>query len=287
MPLTIRVDQPQPVTLAACSTSGDPDLNRATGEKRLEALREELAELQDWLFAAARHSLLIVLQGRDTSGKDGTIRHVIGAFNPQGTRIANFKAPAEEELSHDFLWRVHRQTPARGEAVTFNRSHYEDVLVVRVHDLAPERVWRPRFEQINAFEELLAAGDTIIAKFFLHISAEEQAERLLAREREAVKGWKLNPGDWRERRHWDEYTAAYEEAIGRCAAPHAPWHVVPADRKWYRNLAIAEALAETLRPYRHEWEESLAERSRQALEEVRRVRAELNEDGDRSQRKKT
>ena len=250
----------------------DGGLKRAEGEKRTAQLVEELIELQELLYAARRQSVLVVLQGRDTSGKDGTIRHVTGPLNSQGCEVASFKVPTEEELAHDFLWRIHRHTPAKGQIVIFNRSHYEDVLVVRVHNFVPEEVWRARYEHINHFERLLSDARTIILKFYLHISREEQEERLHKREQDATKFWKLSVGDWKEREHWDAYTAAYEDAINRCAAPDAPWFIVPADRKWFRNLAVAEALRDALLPHRESWLRDLEEtgrREKQLIEEYR------------------
>jgi PPK2 family polyphosphate:nucleotide phosphotransferase len=212
----------------------------------LEAGRERLADLQERLWAGKQHAVLVVLQGIDTSGKDGTLRHVAGAFNPQGCQVTGFGVPTPEELAHDFLWRVHRHAPAKGHIAVFNRSHYEDVLVVRVHDLVPESAWRARYDQINEFEELLAENGTTIMKFFLHISNEEQRERLQARLDSPEKRWKSRRGDLEERKLWNEYMAAYEEALTRCSTDVAPWHVIPANRKWFRNVAVAEILASTL-----------------------------------------
>ena len=229
------------------------DLKREEGEKKTAELVQELVELQDLLYAAQRQSVLIILQGRDTSGKDGTIRHVMGPLNSQGCEVASFKIPTEKELAHDFLWRIHAQTPETGQIKIFNRSHYEDVLVVRVYNLVPENVWRARYDHINAFERLLIDSNTIILKFYLHISKEEQEKRLLEREKDSVKSWKLSVGDWKEREHWDDYTEAYEDALNLCSTKHAPWFIVPANRKWFRNLAIAEALRDTLiRPRKKE-----------------------------------
>ncbi len=199
-----------------------------------------------------------MLQGRDTSGKDGTIRAVFDYVNAAGCRVESFKVPTADELAHDFLWRCHKVTPARGMVTVFNRSHYEDVLVVRVHDIAPEATWRKRYKHINHWEELLTDSGTIILKFMLHISKDEQEERLLAREEDATKSWKLSVGDWQERRYWDAYTAAYEDALTKCSTKDAPWFVVPADRKWFRNLAITETMVETLRPLRDGWLAKLA-----------------------------
>jgi len=212
----------------------------------LERDRERLFDLQEILYAQARHSLLIVLQAMDTGGKDGTISHVMGGVNPQGCQVVSFKQPTPEELAHDFLWRVHRRTPARGQITIFNRSHYEDVLVVRVHDLVPESVWRQRYEQINEFEELLAESGTTILKFFLHISKEEQKERLQARLDDPTKQWKFNVDDLKERALWDEYVAAYEDALSRCSTEAAPWFIVPANHKWYRNVVVARIIVEAL-----------------------------------------
>ena len=207
----------------------------------------------------------------DTSGKDGALRNVFKEMDPQGIRAVPFKAPTPLELGHDFLWRVHREVPERGMVVAFNRSHYEGVIVERVKDLVPEPVWRARYDQINDFERLLAANGTIVRKFYLHISGEEQEERLLAREADVTKAWKLNAGDWVERRRWDAYIAAYEDALSRCSTDQAPWYVVPADRKWLRNLAMAEVVVETLRPLRDGWLAALRERGEA---ELARVRAE-------------
>lgn len=208
--------------------------------------RQRLHELQYALFAEDRRSLLIVLQGMDTGGKDGTIRHVMTGLNPQGCRVYPFKAPSAEERDHDYLWRVHARVPPRGEIGIFNRSHYEDVLVVRVHDLVPKKDWSRRYEQINRFERNLAETGTTILKFFLYISKDEQKERLEERLADPSKHWKFNPGDLEERKLWDRYVEAYEAALSRCSKAHAPWFVVPADRKWFRNIVVSEIVRETL-----------------------------------------
>ncbi len=205
---------------------------------------ERLRELQELLYAERRHSLLICLQALDTGGKDGAINHVLGAMNPQGCRVAAFKQPSAEELAHDFLWRAHKVAPARGEVAIFNRSHYEDVLVVRVHNLVPKEVWTRRYEGINAFEEGLAEHDTQILKFYLHISKEEQLRRFKARLDDPAKHWKISEADYKERGYWDDYVAAYEEALSRCSTGRAPWFIIPADHKWFRNLAIARIVVE-------------------------------------------
>ncbi len=205
-----------------------------------------MEELQDALYAERTRALLVVLQGRDTSGKDGAIRKVFGRINPQGLELASFKAPTAIELAHDFLWRVHKAVPAKGVVGVFNRSHYEDVLVVRVHQLVPEAVWRPRYELINHFEHLLTQTGTTVLKFFLHISRDEQRERLLARLGQPDKFWKFSAGDLGERKLWDEYTEAYQEALARTSTREAPWYVVPADKKYLRDLLIAEVVTQTL-----------------------------------------
>jgi PPK2 family polyphosphate:nucleotide phosphotransferase len=220
--------------------------HRKEAEDSLRANLRRLDELQNRLYADGRRALLVVLQGIDASGKDGTIRHVAGAFDPQGIHVVSFKVPTERELAHDFLWRVHQHTPARGEISIFNRSHYEDVLVVRVHNLVPERVWRQRYEHINAFERLLAGSGVTILKFFLHISKDEQKRRFEERLRDPRKNWKFRKEDLTEREAWDDYMAAYEEALARCSTEHAPWIVVPANHKWYRNLVVSQFLVRAL-----------------------------------------
>ncbi|MCK6476545.1 MAG: polyphosphate kinase 2 family protein [Phycisphaerales bacterium] len=220
--------------------------NKDEAEKRLEVNREKLGELQYRLWAEGRRSLLIVLQGTDTSGKDGVIRHVMTGMNPSGCRVTSFKKPSEEESDRDFLWRIHKAVPARGEVGVFNRSHYEDVLVARVQGLVPAAVWRARYDQINEFEELLVESGTTIIKCFLHISKAEQKERLLARLNDPAKNWKFNAGDIEERKRWPQYVKAYEDALARCGTSTAPWHVIPSDRKWYRNWAVSELMVRAL-----------------------------------------
>jgi len=239
-------------------------MTREQAEGRFEALGRELFELQDQMFAAKASSVLVVLQGRDTAGKDGSIKHVAGYLNPRGVNVVSFGVPTAEERSHDFLWRVHRHAPRLGEFAIFNRSHYEDVLVVRVHELVPKKLWQARFGHITGFEALLAEQGTIVLKYFLHITKKEQKERLLEREKDPATAWKLNPNDWKERDYWDEYTGAYEDAISRTAAKHAPWIVVPANAKWYRNLVIAESIVEALRAHRKGWHRKLKEMAGEA-----------------------
>jgi PPK2 family polyphosphate:nucleotide phosphotransferase len=217
--------------------------------------------------------VLVVLQGRDTAGKDGTIKRVVGALNPRGVNVMSFGVPTQEELEHDFLWRIHRHAPRHGEFAIFNRSHYEDVLVTRVHGLIDKPTWQARYRHILDFETLLADHGCIVLKFFLHISKKEQRERLVAREQDPKKAWKLDPVDWKERKHWDDYTRAYEAAIRHCVSPAAPWYLVPADSKSFRNLCVAEAIVQALRPHARSWERTLEERGR----ERKRVLSKLKE----------
>ncbi len=249
----------------------DPNTDRALASAELEKLSEELGELQQLLAAAQHHSLLIVLQGMDTSGKDGTIRNVMAQVNPLGCEVRSFKGPSSRELVHDFLWRIHRVVPGRGMISIFNRSHYEDVLVVRVHDLVPEKVWRRRYTAINNFEQLLAQNDMIILKFYLHISYEEQEKRLLARQEDKTKAWKLSSADWVERKYWSQYQQAYEDALSQCSTPEAPWYIVPANCKWYRNLLAARTLVSTLRPYKKEWQADLVKRGAQEQARIEKL----------------
>ncbi len=274
MPLTFVVEPGAPVDLSSYDTRHDDGISREEAAERFDALVTELADLQELLYAASTHSLLVILQGMDTSGKDGTIRNVFQRIDPLGCVVTSFKVPTPIELAHDFLWRIHRATPGRGEIGIFNRSHYEDVLVVRVHQLVPESVWRKRYRQINDFEHLLSSNDTLILKFFLHISKEEQEERLRAREKDVTKAWKLSVGDWKERERWDDYQAAYADALRECSTPHAPWHIVPADRKWFRNFAIATRIVETLRPLKATWLADLDQRGALALAELRKMRGD-------------
>ncbi|MBI3652808.1 MAG: polyphosphate kinase 2 family protein [Acidobacteria bacterium] len=278
MKLTIKVKPGTTVKL----DKHDPDetfgLTEEQADERLAMLTDELGELQELLYAARQHSVLIILQGMDTSGKDGTVKKVMTDVNPLGCRVEAFKVPSEEELAHDFLWRVHKVVPPKGLMTIFNRSHYEDVLVVRVHELVAKRVWKSRFHQINEFERTLVESGTIIVKFFLHISKHEQQKRLQAREREAAKAWKLSPGDWQERELWEAYQSAYETALMRCSTAYAKWHIVPANQKWFRNLAVAEALVRTLRPYRKDWEKVLQKLSDRKLAELEAMRATRSAD---------
>lgn len=273
-------DQPgKKVRLEDISAEPPKKMTREKARERFATLGEELFVLQDSMFGAKLNSVLVVLQGRDGAGKDGAIKHVVGSLNPRGVSVASFGVPTAEEREHDFLWRVHRHAPRLGEFSIFNRSHYEDVLVVRVHDLAPRRIWKERFGHIVDFEELLAEHGTIVLKYFLHITKKEQEERLLEREKDPKTAWKLNPNDWKEREHWDEFTRAYEDAISKTAAPHAPWIVVAANAKWYRNLVIAESIAEALRARRKAWDKKLEAMGRAGRDALDAYRAQLKPKG--------
>lgn len=221
----------------------------ASGEHAKEDLAKNvarLAELQQKLYGEKKHALLVVLQGIDAAGKDGTCWHVMAAMNPQGAFVKGFKQPTEEERQHDFLWRVHPHAPGLGQVAVFNRSHYEDVLVVRVHDLVPKAVWSRRYDEINAFEALLAASGVTILKFFLYITPEEQLERFRQRLDDPARQWKISEADYKERAFWDQYAAAYEDMLEKCSTPNAPWYVIPSNHKWFRNLAVSQIIEATL-----------------------------------------
>jgi PPK2 family polyphosphate:nucleotide phosphotransferase len=242
-----RVEPDAPIRLAEL----DPDESEGYQEKKdvedeLDAQRKRIRHLQERLYAENRQSLLIVLQAMDTGGKDGTIRAVFQGVNPQGCQVWSFKAPSVDELEHDFLWRYHARTPDRGMITIFNRSHYEDVLIVRVKQMIAEEVWRHRYRMINEFEHMLTLNNTTVIKFYLHISRDEQKRRLQARLDDPDKRWKFSSNDVKERQYWDLYQAAFEDAINQCSTAHAPWYAVPANKKWYRNLVIARTIADTL-----------------------------------------
>ena len=243
------IEPNQDLRLADIPTRGGDayQLKRKATEKAFKALRTELAEWQYKWYAEGNRKLLIVLQALDAGGKDGTIRRVFQGVNPQGVQVTSFKAPTKEELAHDYLWRIHKNVPAAGMWGVFNRSHYEDVLIVRVQDLVPESVWRPRYEQINQFEKLLTDTGTTILKFYLHISKDEQRERLQERIDLPEKRWKFESGDLKQRMKWDDYQTAFEDVFKYCSTPNAPWYVIPADQKWYRNYAITKILVEKMR----------------------------------------
>jgi len=233
-------------SLAAVDPGDTGPGNKQAAVEESDRLRRRLSGLQERLYAEHRRSLLVVLQAIDTGGKDGTIRHTFGGINPQGCEVSSFKAPTPQELDHDFLWRYHRRAPGRGLIGVFNRSHYEDVLVVRVKQLATEAVWRPRYVAINAFEAQLTAAGTTVVKFFLHISRDEQRRRLESRLADPDKRWKFSVADLAERERWDAYQSAFDEALRRCSTADAPWWVVPADHKWARNRAVLGVLVDTL-----------------------------------------
>jgi PPK2 family polyphosphate:nucleotide phosphotransferase len=242
-----RIEPGSKVDLSAIDPDDTPLADKKSdAKKESEKLVEQLRDLQELLFAERRRKVLVVLQGMDTSGKDGTVRHVMSGFNPAGVRVVSFRKPSPDELSHDYLWRIHAQTPSAGEIAVFNRSHYEDVLVVRVHELVPPKQWRQRYQQINDFERMLVENDTIVLKFFLHISADEQRKRLQERVDDPTKRWKFEHGDLEERARWNDYMKAYEDALEKTSTKWAPWYAVPSNAKWYRNYVVARTVAETL-----------------------------------------
>lgn len=229
----------------------DPDDTLGWGKNHamkvsLEKNLKKLDRLQYLLYADHKHALLVIFQGLDAAGKDGTIRHVMSGVNPQGCKVTSFKVPSPEEAAHDYLWRVHHAVPPLGDIGIFNRSHYEDVLVVRVHNLVPKKVWSERYDQINQFEQFLYDNNVTILKFFLHISKNEQEKRFMERIDDPDKRWKISEADFAERKFWDEYVAAYEDALTRCSTKLAPWFIVPANKKWFRNLAVSHIIAETM-----------------------------------------
>ncbi len=226
--------------------TGDYKRKKDTKE-RMGELRDEMIKLQNLLYAEGKHAVLIILQAMDTGGKDGTIRHVMAGVDPQGCDVKSFKVPTDEELSHDFLWRAHKVTPCKGKIVIFNRSYYEDVLVVRVHNLVPKEVWSARYEQINAFEKILVENNTLILKFFLYISKDEQKKRLEERLNDPTKHWKFSERDLKEREYWDDYISAYEAVLSKCSTEYAPWYIIPSNKKWYRNLVVGEIIVDSLK----------------------------------------
>jgi PPK2 family polyphosphate:nucleotide phosphotransferase len=274
-PLAHRLDGSRRVRLDDVDPADTQGVQKDDGLERLDNLGRELSELQNLLTYAGTHALLIVLQGRDASGKDGTIRKILEFSNIQQSQVQAFKVPTEEERAHDFLWRVHRAIPRRGYVTLFNRSHYEDVLAARVHKIVPEPVWKGRYAHINAFERLILDAGVIVLKFCLHISPDEQYERLRAREKDPRTAWKLNPEDWREVPLWDDFTEAYEDVLARCASRDAPWYLVPADKKWFRNLAVIERIVLALRPYRDTWLDTLKEMGKSRMKEIRALRAQV------------
>jgi PPK2 family polyphosphate:nucleotide phosphotransferase len=225
---------------------GFKDGDKAGAADKMARDTERLCALQYLLYAGRKHALLIIVQGLDAAGKDGTIKHVFSGLDPQGARVHSFKEPTPDELAHDFLWRVHAQTPARGEIVIFNRSQYEDVLIVRVHNLVPKDVWSKRYDLINDFERNLVDADTTILKFFLHMSPQEQLKRFKNRLDDPQRQWKISDADYTERAYFPQYTKAYEEVLERTSTPHAPWFIIPSDHKWFRNLVVSKIVVEAL-----------------------------------------
>jgi len=242
----LRVEPGTTVKLADVDPAETHGREKATAADATAAVLGRLSDLQERLWAEHRQKVLIVLQGIDAAGKGGTIEHVMGAFNPAGAIVTSFKVPTEPEREHDYLWRVHQHTPGNGRIAVFDRSHYEEVLIVRVHELVPKRVWSRRYDQINAFERMLAEEGTTILKFFLYIDRDEQRERFQARYDDPTKRWKFRMGDLDERKRWDEYIAAFEDVLSRTSTAQAPWYLIPANRKWFRNLAVATIVADTL-----------------------------------------
>ena len=249
--------------------------------KKTEELCVRMGDLQQHLFAERQRSLLIVLQALDAGGKDAVIKHVIGSMNPDGCHVANFKEPTQQELAHDFLWRIEAQTPAKGEIAIFNRSHYEDVLVVRVHDLVAKSVWSERYDQINDFERRLVQNGTHILKFFLHISKEEQLKRFEQRLDDPAKRWKISEADYAEREYWDDYLRAYEDVFARCNTEDAPWFVIPADHKWFRDLAISEIIVSTMEEMNFQVPQPTVD-----IEEIRRKYHAASAEGKRERKRR-
>lgn len=242
-----RVDSDKKFKLSKCPTADTgPFKDKEDAEPSVQKNLAKLHDLQEVLYAEAKHAVLIVFQAMDAGGKDGSIDHVFSGLNPQGCAVSSFKRPTDLELAHDFLWRIHLQAPRRGMIGIFNRSHYESVLVERVRKLVPKQVWSGRYDHINHFEKLLADEGTLILKFFLHISKEEQKERLEERLHDPNKNWKFDPGDLDERQHWDAYQEAYEDLLKKTSKPWAPWYVVPSDRKWYRNWVLSETIVKAM-----------------------------------------
>lgn len=268
------VGESDKVDLSEISCDPPKDAERSAIDPKTDKLGEELAELQDLLWGARTRAVMLVLQGRDTAGKDGAIKKVVGFLNPRGVGVTSFGVPSTLEREHDYLWRVHQVAPRKGEVAVYNRSHYEDVLVVRVHELVPENQWKKRYRHIRELEQMLTDEGTIVIKCFLHISKDEQKKRLLEREADPTKAWKLNRGDWEERELWKDYTAAYEDALSKTASREAPWIVVPANSKWYRNYVITKAMVEALRPYRDEFEATLEKRATTKKAELEAYKAE-------------
>jgi PPK2 family polyphosphate:nucleotide phosphotransferase len=241
-----RVEPGSEIDLGEIDAGFKGEQDKDSAQPELDKHAKRLGELQYLLYAENKRSLLIVLQAMDAGGKDGTINHVLATMNPQGCRVYGFKTPSAEELAHDYLWRIHQATPRTGYVTVFNRSHYEDVLVVRVHSLVSKDVWSKRYDEINAFEKHLADNGTHILKFYLHIDKEEQLERFKQRLDDPKRQWKISESDYVEREYWDEYMKAYEDAINKCSTDYAPWYVIPSNHKWFRNLAVSQILVDSL-----------------------------------------
>jgi PPK2 family polyphosphate:nucleotide phosphotransferase len=257
----LRVPPGTRFKLDAIDADDSHGVSKAAAAGQLQKNLERLSVLQYLLYAEAHRSLLVILQGIDAAGKDGTIRHVMSGLNPQGVTVTSFKVPEGEEKRHDYLWRVHRAVPEWGMMGIFNRSHYEDVLVVRVHDLVPKPVWSKRYDQINDFERMLADNRVHIVKFLLYISKDEQAKRFRERLDDESKNWKFSPGDIKERELWDDYIAAYEDMLEKCSTKDAPWYVIPSNRKWFRNLAVSEIVRDALEDMKLRWPKPAADLS--------------------------
>ncbi len=244
-----RIEPEKPIKIKKLDANdlGDWEGKKKAAQKAFKDLQKELADLQQVLYAGQKQKILIILQAMDTGGKDGTIRALLEKVNPQGVKVANFKVPSTVELDHDYLWRVHAVVPGKGEMVIFNRSHYEDVLVVRVHELVPKEVWKKRFDQINAFEKMLTEEGTTILKFYLHIDKEEQKQRFLERLTDPQKQWKFNPNDLEERKKWEVYQEAYQDVLNKTSTAWSPWYAIPSNHNWYRNLCVSTIITDTLR----------------------------------------
>jgi PPK2 family polyphosphate:nucleotide phosphotransferase len=246
----LRVDGATKFKLSRFAPDDVHGISKSHAAKSLPAHVEKLAALHDLLYAEHKRSLLIVLQGMDAAGKDGTIKHVMSGVNPQGCTVTAFKQPSTQELDHDFLWRIHAAVPPKGSIGIFNRSWYEDVLIARVHELAPPDVWKKRYAQINDFEKFLTENNVCILKFFLHMSNKEQHRRFDERLADPRKNWKASPADFKEREYWDQYQSAYQDAVAKCSTKEAPWYVIPSDHKWFRNFAVAEVIVRTLESFK-------------------------------------
>jgi PPK2 family polyphosphate:nucleotide phosphotransferase len=255
---SLKVEPGSAFRLSKCAPDDTHGVSKKHAAKALPEHVEKLAALHDLLYAEHNRSLLIILQGMDASGKDGTIKHVMSGVNPQGCSVTSFKEPTMAELDHDFLWRVHTSVPPKGAIGIFNRSHYEDVLVARVHNLVEPAVWKRRYVEINDFEKILTQNNVRILKFFLHMSSKEQRKRFDERLSDPRKNWKSSPADFKEREYWDQYQAAYEAAVTKCNTKDAPWYVIPSDHKWFRNFAVAEVIVKTLESFRMSYPRGVA-----------------------------